>query len=51
MYQYIPDDCLQFYKTLTSSEDIIDDVDGFGGGPDFDVELDTISDDIFDLFK
>lgn len=38
MYQYIPEDSLQFYKTLKSSENITDDVDGFGGEPDFDLQ-------------
>lgn len=38
MYHYIPEDCLQFYRTLQSSEEATDDVDGFGGVPDFEVQ-------------
>ncbi|CAK1601370.1 unnamed protein product [Parnassius mnemosyne] len=30
-------DCLQFYKKLRSSDEIIDDIDGFGGEPDFEM--------------
>lgn len=38
MYHYIPEDCLQFYRTLQSSEEATDDVDGFGGVPDFKIQ-------------
>lgn len=40
MYQYIPEDCHKFYKNLKSMEGMIDDVDGFGGEPDFEMQED-----------
>lgn len=43
--QLIPPDCQDFFKNLTSSADIIDDVDGFNAGLDFDVE-EFIDDDL-----
>lgn len=33
----IPNDCKQFYENITGT-DIVDDVDGFSGAPDFEVE-------------
>lgn len=43
MYQFIPEDCLQFYRTLKSSDEIIDDIDGFGREPDFDIQDDDVN--------
>ncbi|CAH2217449.1 jg19649 [Pararge aegeria aegeria] len=37
MYMFIPEDCVQFYKNLKSSDKFIDDFDGFGGEPDFEI--------------
>lgn len=38
MYHLIPKDCLSFYKNLKSA-DLEDDVDGFSGELDFEVQL------------
>lgn len=35
MWHLIPKDCLQFYKNLTDSESVIDDIEGFSGELDF----------------
>ena len=40
MFQYIPEDCHTFYKNLKSSEGAVDDIDGFGGDLDFEVQED-----------
>lgn len=41
----IPNDAKGFYQTLTSDENILDDVDGFSGEIDFQIETDTLVSD------
>lgn len=38
MFHLIPKDCLSFYKALQGDENIMDDLEGFGGHPDFPIE-------------
>lgn len=35
IFDYIPKDCLDFYKSLRGNPSLHDDIDGFGGEPDF----------------
>lgn len=39
---FIPKGCNSFYKGLKGNETIDDDVDAFGGSPDFNVETDEV---------
>ncbi|KAH9638297.1 hypothetical protein HF086_007400 [Spodoptera exigua] len=41
----IPQDAKGFYQNLTADDDLLDDVDGFSGVVDFEVETDTIVSD------
>ncbi|KAH9629864.1 hypothetical protein HF086_006548 [Spodoptera exigua] len=41
----IPQDAKAFYQNLTADDDLLDDVDGFSGEVDFEVETDTIVSD------
>lgn len=38
----IPEDCKTFYVNLQGDQDLIDDVDGFSGMPDFEVETEIL---------
>lgn len=40
IFDYIPKDCLDFYKSLRGNPSLDDDIDGFGGEPDFGQEED-----------
>lgn len=42
LFPYIPEDCIEFYKALRSSEGIIEDVDGYCGSLDFEIEEDVM---------
>lgn len=37
MFELIPKDCLGFYKSLKGNMNVVDDVDGFGCEPDFEI--------------
>lgn len=41
MFHLIPEDCLDFYRSLVGSAEIVDDVDGHGGIPDFDLDIEN----------
>ena len=45
MMHLIPKDAQQYYKNVTGDENIEDDIEGFSGIPDFEVEFDDFSTD------
>ncbi|KAL0822827.1 hypothetical protein ABMA28_004824 [Loxostege sticticalis] len=38
LFEFIPKDCLDFYNSLQGNSTLQDDIDGFGGEPDFNIE-------------
>lgn len=41
LMQFIPKDSQWLYKNFIASEDIVDDVEGFSGNPDFDIDFEN----------